>query len=267
MVYVSKAVGTTGRGYIRCEVTQESQDIANNTSVVKVSGYIYLSSGGPSGDMTGGCNMSFTGDASTGVLDGSFSNISYPEVRLMLTRTYTVPHNDDGTKSVSYTFNFGPTITTNFGSGGSVTCELSLTTIPRAPGKVPTPTVSKVSGGPVVISFSAPNQGGAAIDKYRLVYDFNSPLKDSQVIVESASSPFSISGLAGKKTWYFQVSAHNVYGWGSWSDAVSLYIDIRGPLINKNGVWGDTQAYVKHNGVWKEATCYVKNAGVWKELA
>ena len=264
MVYVNKSVGA--RGVIRCEVTQVSQDIAANTSYVKVVGYIYLTNGGPSGDQTGNCKMSFTGSASTGTLDGSFSNISYPEVRVMLTRYYTVAHAADGTKSVSYTFNFGPTITTNFGSGGSVTCSLTLTTIPRAPLKVATPTLTKVSGGTVQVVWSAPGQGGAAIDKYRIAYDSSSPLQASQIVIDPATSPATISGLLGKKTWYFQVSAHNTYGWGAWSNVASIYLDIKGPLINKDGVWGNTQAYVKHNGVWKEATAYAKNAGVWKEL-
>ena len=88
MVYVNESVGA--RGVIRCEVTQVSQDIAANTSYVKVVGYIYLTNGGPSGDQTGNCKMSFTGSASTGTLDGSFSNISYPEVGVRLTRSCTV---------------------------------------------------------------------------------------------------------------------------------------------------------------------------------
>ena len=116
MVYVDASVGLRGR--IRCEVLQLSQDKNANTSLVSARGSIYLTSGGPSGDETGNCYVWWTGEVNSPKYDGSFTYISAPEVRSMLYGTFTIPHNADGTRSVTFTFNFGPTITQNFGSGG-----------------------------------------------------------------------------------------------------------------------------------------------------
>ena len=264
MAYADKDVGA--RGVIRSEVTQMSQDLSANTSSVRVRGYIWLSSGGPSGDETGGCKVSFTGQNSSGIQNGDFPYIYAPTKRLMLERTYTVAHNADGAKTVSYTFNFGPTITSNFGSGGSVTCTTALTQIPRAPAAVGAPTLTSLGGGAVNVAWSPPNQGGSAIDFYHLMYADNKTWPPTNSVTVQVADDTTISGLSPNKNWYFWVTAHNEYGFGDWSPYSTIQLTVKGPWVKSAGIWRESQGYVKVAGVWRVADSYVKPNGVWKPL-
>ena len=131
MVYTDTNIGS--RGILRCEVTVESQDVQANTSTVRVKGQVRLSSGGPSGDQTGNCKVSITGERSWGPVSYSFVNL-YTSWFTFADQVYTIPHNQDGTKSVTFSVNFGPTITQNLGSGGTSTVSgFALPQIARAP--------------------------------------------------------------------------------------------------------------------------------------
>ena len=146
----------------------------------------------------------------------------------MLSQTFTVPHNSDGTKSVSYTYKFGPTITQNLGSGGSVTAGGSLWTIPRAPSTPAAPTPTYTPPTTIKANGVAPAANGSPIDLYHFQIDTNNPPQDGSPnfrTVSGGSNPSAtITGLSLNTTYYISFAARNSHGWGGRSPASMLSI-------------------------------------------
>lgn len=146
----------------------------------------------------------------------------------MLSQTFTVPHNSDGTKSVSYTYKFGPTITQNLGSGGSVTAGGSLWTIPRAPSKPAAPTLTYIPPTTIKANGVAPAANGSPIEWYHFLVDTNNPPIDGSPnfrTVSGGSNPSAtVTGLSLDTTYYINFAARNAQGWGPRSSASMLSI-------------------------------------------
>ena len=219
MVYTDTNIGA--RGVLRCEVTVESQDVQANTSTVRVKGQVRLSSGGPSGDQTGNCKVSITGNNSWGPVSYSFVNL-YTSWFTFAEQVYTIPHNNDGTKSVTYSVNFGPTITQNLGSGGTSTVSnFALPQIPRAPAAPSLGNPTFVDIGVARISWSPPSSS-LPIQEYVVSYwptsnagnVVNKNISGSQTFYE-----LDISGISSSVT--FRVTARNSAGYGPASNSVT----------------------------------------------
>ena len=219
MVYADTNIGS--RGILRCEVTVESQDVQANTSTVRVKGQVRLSSGGPSGDQTGNCKVSITGDRSWGPVSYSFVNL-YTSWFTFANQVYTIPHNNDGTKSVTYSVKFGPTITQNLGSGGTSTVSgFALPQIARAPAAPSLGDPIFVDAGVARISWSAATSA-LPIQEYRVSYW--STLHGGNVVTKSISGAqtfyeLDISGISSSVT--FRVTAKNSAGYSPASNSVT----------------------------------------------
>ena len=232
--WVHGAIGV--RGKMGIEVIQEwrsnSQD---NYSRVTVKGWIGLSSGGPSSDNSGNCKSSFTGTRSYGPVTTNFSNLTASEDwRQIVSYSWDIPHNPDGTASVNFTFNFGPTITQNLGSGGSISAGGSLWSIPRAPSKPAAPTLTYTPPTTIKANGVAPAANGSPIDLYHFLIDTNNPPQDGTQnfrTVSGGSNPtVTINDLAINRTYYVSYAARNAHGWGPRSDTSSLTIgNVPGP--------------------------------------
>lgn len=219
MVYNDTNIGA--RGILRCEVTVESQDVQANTSTVRVKGQVRLSSGGPSGDQTGNCKVSITGNNSWGPVSYSFVNL-YTSWFTFANQVYTIPHNNDGTKSVTYSVGFGPTITQNLGSGGTSTVSnFTLPQIPRAPGA---PTLSEpffVDSTVAQITWSAASSS-LPIQEYQIAYwPTATPGLITYKNVSASQQTFDldISTISARVS--FQVTARNSAGYGPNSNTVT----------------------------------------------
>lgn len=108
-------------------ITQKSQNIADNTTVIEVIGKATMT--GPSMDYN-----TRTGTVTINGANYSFST-NFPEksTKTLFSKEVTIPHNSDGTKTVSASFRVTTGMTGTL-SGGVLTASTSktLSTIPRA---------------------------------------------------------------------------------------------------------------------------------------
>lgn len=112
---------------LELQATQESQSIANNSSVIHVVGKLhtngYASMWGVTSDVT-------IHENGVGAIEHPVINIGTNSTQTILDHRYTVGHNGDGTKTVGVSLSVG----LNAGGYGSamVAFDLKLSTIPRA---------------------------------------------------------------------------------------------------------------------------------------
>ena len=246
MVYTDTNIGA--RGVLRCEVTVESQDVQANTSTVRVKGQVRLSSGGPSGDQTGNCKVSITGNNSWGPVSYSFVNL-YTSWFTFADQVYTVPHNNDGSKSVSYTVNFGPTITQNLGSGGSASVSnFALPQIPRAPGAPTLNEPSFVESTVARITWSEPSSS-LPIQEYQIAYwPTATPASITYKSVSASQRTFDLDISTTSASVSFRVTARNSTGYGPSSNTVTA--DMSGLPTAPTGLAFSYPAYNSATVTW-----------------
>ena len=219
----SNQVSIGARGLLRIEATVSSQDTAGKYSMIHLKLGISLTSGGPSGDTTGGCYAYFDGDIETD--DGhtvTFSGVTTSWV-WVLEGDYKVYHASDGTYTLVVAGHFGPTITVGLGDGGDVDLEMELPAIAVLPTK---PSVNAVfydgtNQATVTINKStAPSS--APVDQYEVACSTNSArtLNFKSVTI---SGDLNYANLTPDTSvaQYFHVRAHNSVGWTDWSAAFS----------------------------------------------
>nr|DAZ36606.1 MAG TPA: protein of unknown function DUF859 [Caudoviricetes sp.] len=103
------------------------QDIAGNSSTVRVTGYLHTNGYASVWGVTSGTTATVNGTATT---VHPVINIGANSTQKVFDNTYTIVHNDDGTKTVG----IGLSVSINAGGYGSsmVAFDLPLPTIPRA---------------------------------------------------------------------------------------------------------------------------------------
>lgn len=221
---VSNTVDIGARGRWQIWVTQESQSLGNNTSSVRVRGRLF-NDGTSTSFNNGGVSVSISGEDSW---SGS-TGFSVPAggVDTVIDRTFTVPHNSDGYKTVAYRVSIGNTGTTTFGGGGSVAVSLALDRIPKVPDRVGTPTRDFVAPNDMIIRWNDPANNGSTIDNYEIEFDNNGsdfPSPGSRWTDSGAARSYTIFNLVIDTKYWFRVRAHNARGWGPWSSATSYTI-------------------------------------------
>lgn len=219
MASYTVSIGT--KGMMRVSVDLVSQDFVKNTSVVRVKGEVWVTSGTPT-DNTGNCKAWFTGTNTTAkkTIKGSYST----KPRLILDSSFTVPHEADGTKTVKYTFNYGPSSTTSLGKVVSTaTVALTLTEINTKPGVVNG--VGCVISYPysIVVSYSLPFSNTPILE-YQIEYANNETFTNSTIVSAGTALSKTIPSLNKATIYYFRVRARNAGGIGGWSNVVSRYI-------------------------------------------
>ena len=207
------AIGS--RGIMRIDVDQMSQNPGANQSTVRVLCRIRLSSGGPSGDMTGNCKRSLNGDVGYGPTSYTFENL-YTNWFTVLDEWRDITHNSDGTKSIWVNFQFGPTITQNLGSGGTVGVGLTLTTISKVPNQSSISSVYYNTPSKATVSWNetwAPSY--APVNRYQVVWwAIETPGSPQYVNVDPSQRSVAIDLFGSNSGYAFQVAARNSYGWG-----------------------------------------------------
>ena len=216
----SKTIDVGARGRWKIVIDQVSQNLTNNTSKVRVRGIMYNDGSGTSADSTGNCKRSISG--TNGWSDSSVNfSVSGGGSHTLIDREFTVTHDNDGTKQVTYTAKFGPTITSTFGSGGSVTLSMFLTRIPRGPGAPTNLQTVFVAPRRMNISWGAAPDNGSPVTEYHIRYADNPGFVPSSTkVVGNVLSTF-VEGLTIGKTWYFKVIPKSDLDWGEWSATVS----------------------------------------------
>ena len=126
----SITIGSTSgsRPYCTLSVTQSSQNIANNSSTVSYSLVLHRPSAiSSSATKKWSCTINGTVHSGSGTIGGSGN-------KTLLSGTQTISHNQDGTKSLSFSGSCGLEITWGSTYIGTISGSgsMSLTTIPRA---------------------------------------------------------------------------------------------------------------------------------------
>lgn len=131
MAQVVKRLSAGGNQYdLILDVTQGTQNIANNTTSVSWSLWIRKNSGsGYSASDVKNWNVNIGGQTKSGTIKG-YSFVGKTSITLG-SGSFTIAHNADGTKSISISGTFTDSGATGIGSG-TASGSMTLTTIPRA---------------------------------------------------------------------------------------------------------------------------------------
>jgi hypothetical protein len=124
---ISTDEGAPWDGHLRIEITQESQDFGQMTSDVKVAGYM-VNDNDWEVDHPGGQTVErhIGGEQTYSPSDFDF-NINAHRELCYISHTFTVPHNNDGTKTVTFHVHYGITDTPTFQHDMQVDATLTLT--------------------------------------------------------------------------------------------------------------------------------------------
>src|SRR5690625_4104149 len=161
----NKRVGSTGEIRVHAQVID--QIASRNESIVRVRGFMRAVEGSSTSHGTADMSTSATSGGTRNWPGRSFSvqGQSWTEV---VSHDHTVPHRADGTRPLTATFTLGPTGTSRFGSGGTVSVSFNIDRIAQPPSKPSRPSLSNITDSGVRASWSAPASNGAAIDDYQV---------------------------------------------------------------------------------------------------
>lgn len=261
---------TQYRGYtLRLDVNEASYDTATNTSVVNWALYIV------NGNSRFNANFQYTV-----TIDGSqranysgnvnTTDVGYNTPHFLNSGSYTVTHNNDGTKSIycSASCSGGG----SFGPGTGI-CDgtLTLTTIPRAA------TINSFSGDDIDGDFSVgftkyvsnwttylrvSINGGAQLD--RVVYNtsgavYRLPDSAKDIIYDTVGNDDTVTLSVVIETYNGNTKV------GESSSLTKVCTINRNVWLNVNGTWKRGIPYVNVNGVWKAGVPYININGVWKK--
>lgn len=261
---------TQFRGYkLKLDVAEVSYDVDSNTSLVNWALYIV--------------NGSYRFDANFAYavrIDGSYrintsgnvntTDVGYHQQHLLASGSYSVPHNDDGTKTVYCIANCAGGDSNGPGDGQCYG-NLTLTTIPRAA------KINSFSGNDIDNDFSVGYtkyvndwdyvlrislSNNTELDK--ILYNtsgaiYRLPESAKNIIYNSVGNNDTVDIKVVIETW-------NSYGKVGESSALTNTCNInRNMWLKTNGTWKRGIPYVKVNGVWKKGIPYIKINGEWKK--
>lgn len=130
--------------------------------------------------------------------------------------TISIPHNSDGSKTLTFGFTFGGIPGTSIGSM-SATGSVDLTDV--KPGTPVSLAVTAVAQTSVSLDWAASGNGSDP-SSYTVEYDDNSGFSSPSTHTGSPSSA-TISSLTAGKTYYFRVKSTNASGSSSYGPTVS----------------------------------------------
>lgn len=265
--------GTTQyRGYtLRLDVSETSTSTTNNTSTVSWTLYIVNGSSrfaGASFQYTVTINGSKRADYSG--YDVDTRDVDYGQPHKLASGTYTVGHNNDGTKTIACSATCsggGP-----YGPGtGSCSGNLTLTTLNRAA------KIDSFSGNDIDTDFSVGYTKYVDSWTYYLRLSLSDNTQLDRVVYNTSGSIYRLPEEA-KDIIYNAVGNNDTVNIkavietynGSTkigeSSALTNTCNINRNLwLNVSGTWKRGIPYVKVNGEWKKGIPYIKINGEWKK--
>lgn len=259
---------TSSDGRLKITVQQLSQNQSANTSQVQVIGTLENVGSGSSFHSDPTITANISGTASfTG---GDFSYNLGPGASLnFISHTFTITHDSDGTKSVSFTVHYGATGTATFPGNQSVSVGLTLARIPKAPSAPGKPAFSNELPTSLTVKWTASgNNNGKAITSYRLRRYTGSSPSGPHVDSDANNLSRNVTGLTPGTNYTFTVYAYNGSadngGYSDPSTANSIQ-QLAGVWVRVSGVWKIAVPYIRSGGVWKMAIPYVRSGGSWKQ--
>lgn len=214
--------GTTN-SQLHLQIYEASYDVNSNTSQVQVNVWLERTSG--SGKYSSYTNNSWSDslDNGAGASGSGTYDLRGGGSQLLLSNTFPVAHNSDGTRTVSgsASFNDPHGNIAAVSVGGSV----ALTTIPRYPAAPSLDSITNVTLNSLQLNGTAPsNTGGSAITSYdyQVAIDsaFTSPTTTNNTTT-TAPLQQNFNALASSTVFYARMRANNAQGAGAWSNVIS----------------------------------------------
>lgn len=239
---------------------------ANNTSKVTVK-ITATKSGSSTADTYGNYTASAKVGSETQSVGSTSFRLSPNETMELLSKTFTVEHNSDGSKSVQITGTVGGNIMTASGSA-----TVTLDKINLAPSSIATFTITAGYGNyvglgdTITLTWSKPS---GTITGYELQYSRgNSGWKAWKTqtgtnTTDSFTSTDINTNGAGCAVKY-RVRSLNGSNASAWKESNTLYIS-GGMDLKVLNAWKLGSAWINVNGVWKRAKrVWIKINGTWK---
>lgn len=273
MPSVTHDVSVGGLGAkVRINITETSVDISGNSSQVRVIGS--LVGGNQNSGASGYNNISCSITGTQGFIGSPFgfpAGIAAGHVFVFIDHTFSVSHNSDGTKSVTFQVNYSDTGTAMFGAFQGSGATLQLTTIGSKPGSPGAPVASNILPTSMTLTWDPPtSDGGYPIRNYVLTqYKGDNTTDDpSPVTYTVFGTTINLTGLRAGQDYTFTVTAYNGPGAGTgYSDPSNETTvgTLAGAWMRVDGNWVVAIPYVRQGGTWHMAVPWIRVAGVWKE--
>lgn len=260
---IEKSVNVGVDGLLQIVITQLVQDSLENESVVDVAGSIENGSGTRATHSASDITCSITGTQNYTPPDFSV-DLKPSDAMIFAEHQFLIPHDSDGTKTVTFTVTYGVTGTTVFGDNKSVNVELELTRIPRRPSPPGDPAFTNLTPSSLTVSWApSSNDEGSPITGYKL-----RRMSAGEAVVDNDAANLSrnVAHLVPGQSYTFEVYAKNDSvdngGYSNPSDSeVSLMPG--GVMVRYGDKWKVALPYVRYDGKWHLAMPYVRYDGTW----
>lgn len=211
--------GTFGNYTHTLTVNVASQNVANNTTTLNWSYAIHRNVGAGSGSWNyDGINWSVSINGSGWSGKTGFDFRDYADL-LVATGSLNVVHNSDGNKTISSSAFWGYN-TSNF-PGGTVSGNMALPRIPKAPTAPGTPVAGAITTTAIPLTWAASSDNnGAAITSYEVQRATNAAFTTG-VVSTSFSGTTGTLTLPGGSDFWFRVRAINSVGPSAWSGVLA----------------------------------------------
>ena len=255
-------------GYtLRLKWTETSADAVNNSSVVQVVAQLITAAGK---SISSTVNKSISINCNGNVQSGSCNiNTSASSTKDLYTATFTVPHNNDGSKTVSISGTLKLEANLNSTYYSSVTASGTATLTDFGSGSAGAPaqfTITAGYGQYVGLGDTIQLQWTAVTGatQYELQWQrgnsgWRAWKTQSGTSTTDVFTDTDISTNGAGKTVKYRVRAVG----GSWKESNTLIIT-GGMQINVGGVWRTGTVWINVGGVWKRAKRVYTNNGTWQ---
>lgn len=269
--YIKQVFATGYTLQVKWEET--SVDVNNNKSTVKCTAQLvtapsYNIISSVSKDISITCNGSTQSGSCYIAIDGN-------QTKNLMTATFTVPHNADGTKTVaiSCTCWVEATLRGTYYAKVTASGNANLDTIARSPNPVTTFNITAGSGNYVGLGDTitlAWSGASGTITGYELQYSYGNSGWQSWKTVTGTSTTVSFAGRtdinqtgAGKAIKY-RVRAVNGTFTSAWKESNTLYM-VGGMDLKVGSTWQNGTVWIKVNNEWQRAKrVWIKINGTWQ---
>lgn len=246
--------------YIAIETSESSVSVSNNTSVVTATVVYY----GNGVSYNSNCAVTVTIDGTTYTGTSSYKTSTSRQV--LLTKSKTITHNTDGTKSISVSATFAAGVSIgNLSASKTVT----LQTIPRA---------SKIG---TVENFDIEHRIKVPFTNYTTVFTHNLNIYVGGTMVKGVTGYTSNADVVFTESELLRI--YNIIGTSAKSATFTITLTTKNGThnvgqssttatgtivglsrINVNGSWKRAVPWVKVNGTWKRTIPKIRANGSWK---
>lgn len=263
---LSRTGSTSSYITFKCEWTS-TPNASANTSTVKV--VITASkSSSSTADTYGNYTASVKVDGNTQSVASTSFRLAPSKTITLLTKTFTVAHNSDGTKSVTITGTVGGNVMTGSGSA-----TVTLDKINTTPSAISSFTITAGNGNYMSLGDTVTLKWSAAsgtVTGYELQYSYGNSGWQSWKTVTGTSTTVSFAGRtdinqtgAGKAIKY-RIRALNGSLASAWKESNTLTM-LGGMDLKVNNAWKQGTAWINVNGSWKRVKkVWIKVNGSWQ---